>query len=210
MKIAKLEPSARKKGCWLVFLEDGTLLRVSEQELVDFSLHAGKELDEDERKALEDAAQRTAHRTYALDLLAAAPLSTAQLIRRLEKRGCPHEEALSITQRLTELGYLNDALYAETLVRHYAAKGYGTYKIRDELYRRGVPKELWDTALETFDDPTEALDTLLAKKLRGADPNDPKVLKQAGAYLARRGYSWRDISAALRRYGGDLTEYEGE
>ena len=40
---------------------------------------------------------------------------------------------------VTPLGLLNDRAYAETLVRHYAAKGYGPYRLREELRRRGVP-----------------------------------------------------------------------
>ena len=36
---------------------------------------------------------------------------------------------------------------ARMVVRHYAAKGYGPRKIRDELYRRGVPREFWEDAM---------------------------------------------------------------
>ena len=43
--------------------------------------------------------------------------------------------------------------YAAQVVRYYSAKGYGERKLRDELYRRGVPRELWDEALEGADGP---------------------------------------------------------
>ena len=45
MKIEKLEPSRRKQGRWLVHLEDGSILRVGEGEVVSFSLYTGMELD---------------------------------------------------------------------------------------------------------------------------------------------------------------------
>ena len=100
-----------------------------------------------------------------------------------------------------ELGILNDAQYAQLVVRHYSAKGYGERKRRDELYRRGVPRDLWEEALTQAEDPAEAIDAFVAKKLKGAAVSDPKELKKVSDALARRGYSWSDISEALRRYG---------
>ena len=105
----------------------------------------------------------------------------------------------AVADRLEELGLLNDESYAVQVARHYAAKGYGARKIRDELFRRGVPREYWDAALEGLDDPTQAIEAFLEKKLRGWT-GDPKELKRAADALARRGFSWNDISAALRRY----------
>jgi len=106
---------------------------------------------------------------------------------------------------MEELGYLNDAAYAVNVVRHYSAKGYGERKLRDELYRRGVPRDLWDEALQQAGSPDEALDAFIAKKLAGKTP-DPKELKKVSDALARRGYHWNDISAALRRYGAECDE----
>ena len=104
-----------------------------------------------------------------------------------------------MADELERLGLLNDRAYAETLVRHYSAKGYGPYRLREELRRRGVPRAYWDEVLEELDDPAEAIDALLRQKLRGRTV-DRKELKRASDYLARKGYSWNDISAALRRY----------
>jgi regulatory protein len=106
---------------------------------------------------------------------------------------------------MEELGYLDDAAYAQRVVRHYAAKGYGERKLRDELYRRGVPRDLWEAALADLDDPAETIDAFVAKKLAGREP-DRKELKKVSDALARRGYSWSDISAALRRYGAQGDE----
>lgn len=107
--------------------------------------------------------------------------------------------AEAVADRLTELGLLNDGEYAGNVVRHYAAKGFGPRKIRDELYRRGVPREFWDDALGETETEESALDALVRKKLRGAEPTREN-LKKASDYLARRGFGWEDISEALERY----------
>ena len=85
------------------------------------------------------------------------------------------------------------------MVRHYSAKGYGVRKLRDELYRRGVPRELWEDALAELEPDTSGIDRLLAQKLRGAEPTREN-LKRASDYLARRGFGWEEISAAIERY----------
>ena len=88
-------------------------------------------------------------------------------------------------------------------MRHYAAKGYGTRKLRDELYRRGVPRDLWDEALAQAQDPAEQLDAFVAKKLAGT-AGDRKDIQRVSAALARRGYGWSEINDALRRYDDRL------
>ena len=99
----------------------------------------------------------------------------------------------------------NDEEYAKSLVRHYAAKGYGPYKLRDELSRRGIPKPYWEDALQEAEDPAEIIDALLWRRL-GGGVVDQKALKRASDALARRGYSWGDIHAGLRRYGAEIEE----
>ena len=203
MRISKLSASKHKKGRILVQLEGGDLLRVGEREVAAFGLYAGKELTAEERSARESGLK-----DRALSLLTARPLSRKELIDRLiERADATEKEAEAVADELERLGLLNDRTYAETLVRHYSAKGYGPYRLREELRRRGVPRAYWDEALDNLDDPAEAIDALLRQKLRGRTA-DRKELKQASDYLARKGYSWNDISAALRRYDASLEEDE--
>ena len=164
-----------------------------------------------------EAALHTAVRDKAMDLLAARPLSRKELVDKLTARPrdrekeplADRETAEAAADRLEELGYLNDGAYACTVAEHYAAKGWGPARIREELYRRGVPREYWDQALETMESPDDAIDAFLRKKLRGADLSDPKSCQRAAAALARRGFRWEDIKDGLRRYGGaEDFEYE--
>ena len=100
---------------------------------------------------------------------------------------------------LEDLGLLNDEEYAGTVARHYAAKGYGLRKIQDELYRRGVPRDHWAQAMDGIERADSALDGLLQRRMRGAEPTRDN-LKKASDYLARRGFSWEEISEAIERY----------
>ncbi|MFQ9918052.1 MAG: regulatory protein RecX [Flavonifractor plautii] len=127
--------------------------------------------------------------------------------RNREGALCGREAAEAAADWLEGLGYLDDGQYARAVAEHCAAKGYGPGRIREELYRRGVPRDCWDGALEGLSGPEEAIDAFLQKKLRGAELSDPKVRRRAADALARRGYRWEDISAGLRRYGAEPEEW---
>jgi len=205
MRIEELKPSKRVQGRWLAVLEDGSILRVGEGEVIDFALYAGKELTEGEAEELTAAARRTGLKEKTLDLLTRKPMSRKELERKLTEWEAREEETAAICARMEELGFLNDAAYAAQVVRHYSQKGCGEHKLRDELYRRGVPRELWDEALEQAADPADALDAFVCKKLAGKVP-DRKELKKVSDALMRRGYGWEEVSAALRRFGADTED----
>ena len=214
MRISKLSPSARVEGRWLCQLEDGTLLTIGEGEVASFGLGTGVELSPEKVEAITAAARLTRVKEKALELLSARPLSRKELVDKLTARPrnrdkepiADRESAEAAADRLEELGYLNDEAYARTVAEHYAAKGWGPARIREELYRRGVPRDYWDGALEELAAPDDAIDAFLRKKLRGADLTDPKTWKRAADALARRGFRWEEIKEGLRRYGGAMEE----
>ena len=202
MVIEELKPSKHVEGRWLAVLEDGSILRIGESEVVNFALYSGKELSEDEADLLQASARRSGLKTKAIELLMRKPQSRKELGRKLAEWEAAPEEAEAICDLMEELGYLNEPEYASRIVRHYAQKGFGARKIRDELYRRGIPRELWDEAMAQIEDNSPAIDAFLEKKLKGS--HDPKDIKKASDALARRGFSWSEISDALRRYGMEI------
>lgn len=199
MVIQELKPSQRVQGRWLAVLEDGSILRVGQQEIADFALYAGRELTEEEAAALTAGLRSRQMRERALELLSRKPQSRRELTRKLNEWGAGPEEADAVCDRMEELGYLNEAAYAARIVEVYSARGFGEKKLRDELYRRGVPREEWDEALARVEDSTQAIDDFLQKKLTGWT-GDRKQLQKVTAALARRGFSWSDIRDALARY----------
>ena len=142
MEIMEVKPSQRKKGRFLVKLEDGNILRVTEEEVLRFSLAAGMELDHESLEALDESAQRSAVRAAAASMIGSRPLSKKELTRRLVRKGADEEDAGEAADWLEDIGAVNDREYAAMLVRHYAGKGYGRARIREEMYRRGVDREL--------------------------------------------------------------------
>ena len=90
-------------------------------------------------------------------------------------------------------------------MRHCAQLGYGPARIRDKLYEKGVPRELWEDALDTLPDQSEDVDRFLRSRLRGGLP-DEKEKKRLTDALLRRGFSWGDVKAAWNRLGSETWE----
>ena len=137
----------------------------------------------------------------ALRLLERRDYSRKELILKLTEKGEPLEDAEAVADRMIELGVISDERYSRMLVRHYAAKGYGTCRIKQELYRHGIHTDLWEEAMEELPPPPsqdEIIDKLLRSKLRSSEP-DQKEIKKATDALLRRGFSWSEISASKQR-----------
>lgn len=205
MRIEKIEKSKRKQGRILVHLEGGDLLRITEDELLRFDLYTGLDIGPDTVVELQKCAAQSETRVRAANMISARPLSRKELQRRLRDKGTADGDAEAAADWLEEIGALDDLSYARTIVRHYSANGYGEAKLRDELYRRGVPRDLWDEALETAPDPQESIAQVIAAKTKGAVP-DEKERKRLSDLLLRRGFAWRDVRAALSALGAEIEE----
>ena len=209
MKIEKIERSKHQQERVLVYLEGGDLLRVTESELLRFGLSIGLDIDEGTVVELRQSGTRSETRVRAANMISARPLSRKELLKRLREKGALEADAEDAADWLEEIGALNDADYAAMLVRHYGGMGYGDAKIRDELYRRGVPRELWADALERSPDAKETILRVIAQKTKGR-ALDEKGRKRLSDMLLRRGFAWRDVRAALAEIGENTTEFDYE
>lgn len=200
MKVERIERSKHKQERVLVYLEGGDLLRITESELLHFGLYKGLDIDGETVVQLQKCGARSETRVRAANMISARPLSKSELTRRLVQKGAEAADADDAAGWLEQLGAVDDAAYAAMLVRHYTSRGYGSARIRDELYRRGVPRELWDAAMETAPDAQETLARLIASKTKG-EALSPKDHKHLTDMLLRRGFSWSEVRSALRAAG---------
>ena len=143
-------------------------------------------------------------RKKALSFLEKRDYGSAELTAKLIEKGAESGDAERAAARMVELGFVNDENYAAMVARHYAAKGYGAGRVREELRRRKLGRELWDAALEEAPSDADAAYALFRAKMRGGSDKD--AVRKASAALIRRGFSWDDVRAAAERC---LAEMEG-
>ena len=203
MRLEKIEALSEDK--LLLHLEDGSKLRCGPQEMLDFRLRSGMELGEGTLEDLREACAYWAVRRRAAALAAEKAMSAGELRRKLRDKGASPEMAQKAAAWLLDLGVLDERAYAAMVVRHYAAKGYGRKRLEAELYRRELPRELWEEALEEMPDAGAQLDALVRKRLGDTTP-DRKEVGRLASSLMRRGYSWEEVRAAIARNRGEVPE----
>ena len=189
----------------LIF-DDGTELKTTLGIITERFIHSGMDFDEDAYNELVSACTLALSKARALRIINARPMSREELRKRLVEKGETPENAEECAEWLCQMGLINDTEYAGSVVRHYAAKGYGAGRIRSELYRRGIPRELWDDAMQELPEQDEQIDALLRRRLRSDTP-DRDELRRASDYLYRRGFGRDEIRAAIARYQDNFEEY---
>lgn len=203
IKITELKQITPER--YILILENDDHLETFLTVVADYSLYTGRELTEDEYAAIVRASTLAGAKARALRIIGRRTMSRRELIDKLIEKDVDIENAETCADWLSSLHLLDDEEYAGMLVRHYVSRGYGKSRIKNEFFRRGIPKELWDAAFEQIPEQGGTIDHLLLLKLKGGYP-DRKELKRAVDSLYRRGFSWDDISAAILRYEADNQE----
>ncbi|WP_432421029.1 recombination regulator RecX [Nocardia cyriacigeorgica] len=129
-----------------------------------------------------------------LRLLAVRARSRAELAQRLAAKGYTAEVSEQALDRLTEVGLIDDAAFAQQWVQsRHTYSGKGRQALAQELRRKGVSRDDAAPALAavTTDDEHARATELVRRKLRTMPANldRDKAIRRLVAMLARRGYN---------------------
>ena len=203
--LLKLSQSPKSQDRYYAGFDNGEGFTVTVAHIADFGLFTGRTLTMDEYRELSVAAERSKARARAMRMLSSRPMSKGEVAGKLMEKGEREEVSRDAADWLESIGAVNDEEYASMVVRHYAARGYGLGKIKNELFKRKIPKDLWENALGEMPDTEEKIDRLLQARFRSRDIND-KEIKKASDMLLRRGFSYEEIRSALRRFGENIED----
>lgn len=146
-------------------------------------------------------------RAIALRLLTGAPQSRHQIAEAMARRDVAPDVAERVLDRLTDVGLIDDAAYAQMLVRSQReSRGLARRALAVELRRRGVGDEHARAALEDVD-PVAELETareLLRRRWRD-DVDVTTQARRAVSMLARKGYP----PGLSRRLVAEMVEHRG-
>ena len=202
MRIDSVSQSPDRAGRYLVKLSDGSAMRLYRQTVEDFRMYPGMEIED--LDAVRDANSRYSAKMRAVRIISASSVSKRDLETRLVRKGESEEQAKEAVKWLSELNLVDDRQTARQIVERCIHRGYGLQRARQALYEKQIPKALWEEALESYPDQTEAIAEFLRTKLR--DPDDPKQVKRAIDAALRRGHSYSDVKRALELIGSEFEE----
>ena len=153
-----------------------------------------------------------AAREICLRLLTLEPRTRAQLADALRRRGVPEQAAEAVLDRFTEVGLIDDPVFARAWVesRHYS-RGLSRRMLAAELRRRGVADDDVRDAVETLEPEQEAATArrLVEAKVAATRGQPPAArIRRLMGMLARKGYSaglaYRVVREALEQEGAEL------
>lgn len=205
MRIDKVTKSQKVADRYWLTFDDGSSLSVGVAQIADFSLYTGRELTDEEYSELTQSAATAGTRARALKILGKRAMSRGEITKRLVSKGEDADAASDTADWLERIGAIDDAEYAAMIVRHYSARGYGRAKVKDELYKRGISRDMWDDVLAELPDSHDKIVSFIETRLRGEKP-DRAQMKRVTDALQRRGFSWDEIKSAADRYISEIEE----
>ncbi|MBN8442000.1 MAG: recombination regulator RecX [Thauera sp.] len=136
-------------------------------------------------------------RERALRYLAQRDHSRAELARKLGSYGSA-EEIEAVLARMSDLGLQSDSRFAAAWVRSKAGR-FGAMRLRSELARRGLERELVDEAIagECVESELDRARTVWHAKF-GAAPADAREWARQARFLQTRGFAVDVIRKLLK------------
>lgn len=180
-----------------VYVDGAYALSLNHAQLLDHKLRIGLELTDTQVTELKQASDFGKAYERALNYVMIRPRSVREVQQYARRKQWSPQDAQAIVDKLLARGYLNDGAFAKAWVQsRQLTKATSVRKLRLELKQKGVTDDLVAGALSaTAYDEHAALEALIAKKRKlSRYANDPQKLMQ---YLARQGFGFDDIKAAL-------------
>ena len=172
-------------------------LTVDNGYLAELGVFNGMDVDcEDIERLRVDIGVRRAY-NKAVDLLSRRDHSRKELLDKLRQKGYG-EYAVEAIEKLNDYGYIDDRrfaqIFAEELVR---LKSYGKKRVEQELYRKGIERDIICEVISECDFPSEKLAEIIERKY-SRYLNDEKGVNKTVNALLRLGYTYTEIRDAIR------------
>ena len=181
---------------------------VDETYFLSMSIYNGKEVDSDELEEIRETVNVRRAYNYAVSLLARRDHSEKELMEKLSRKGYTEGAEVAI-EKLRNSGYVSDERFARLYVRELRSlKKYGKRRIEQELYRKGIDRDIISEVLDETDFDENELVALIERKY-SRYLGDEKGIQKTINSLVRMGYGYGEIRDALKTIN-ENTEFDNE
>jgi regulatory protein len=197
MKITKIAQQVKRADRYSIFLDGKYSFSLSQVEVIDLGIRVGQELDKNDLDKYGAEAELSRAKNSCFRLLGYRSRSIGEIRDYLNGKKFDDEIINKTIEFLTSKDFLNDEAFARSWVENRVnIKKTSVRQLKLELRQKKVPVEIINKVLEDEDvDEVELIKEIIDKKRTQLKYHDDLKLKQ---YLARKGFSYSDISAALR------------
>lgn len=201
MRISKVSPAVKTAGRYNIYVDGKYSFSLDELQLVQNGLHSGLEISEAQLEQLKSESDFGKNYIRAVDLISRRLRSEREIRDYAFRKQWTKSNTERVVERLKARGYLNDRRFAELFFssRHQSGR-YSLKRIRLDLVKKGISSDIIDDLCRANGD-SAALLKLINKRINKYDDENKLI-----AYLARNGFRYDDIKAALDRYHQGDTE----
>jgi regulatory protein len=207
-RITALVPEPQGAGSIRIEVDGARFGTLPSEVMREERLRVGSELDDALLGRLAALAEVEATYRTALRAVERRSFARADLGRRLRRKGHAPDAIERALGRLAEHGFLDDAAFASSYVETRAARGRGPLRLARDLAAMGVERSVIDRAVaahaasaDTAGDVPRALAAKRAAQL-GDLPRHVRR-RRVLAYLARRGFSGREVTEMVGKLIAD-------
>ena len=201
MRISKVSPTVKTAGRYNIYVDGKYSFSLDELQLVQNGLHSGLEISEAQLEQLKSESDFGKNYIRAVDLISRRLRSEREIRDYAFRKQWTKSNTERVIERLKARGYLDDRRFAELFFssRHQSGR-YSLKRIRLDLVKKGISSDIIDDLCQANGD-SAALLKLIKKRINKYDDENKLI-----AYLARNGFRYDDIKAALDRYHQGDTE----
>lgn len=188
--------------------DDSGRLLLDFEVCMEAGLKNGMELDDDELLEIIERSDYSRAKSYGMWKLSFKGYSRYEMIKTLRPEYGP-AAAEAAADRLCELGLINDEAYAARLAEKYI--NIKKCAPRDAVYKitaKGIDRAVAQAAVEELEPDVDAQLCELIESKYISSLSDEKGVRRTVAALARKGYAYGDIKAAVEKYRSNDDYYD--
>lgn len=198
MEITKISLQ-KDKSRYNIYLDGEFAFGIDYRIKEEFNLYKGKCLDLETIKVLKDKDNIKKAKNRAYNFLSYRQRTCEEMKVYLESKDYNIQTIEIVISELLEEGYLNDYKFAETfLLEKSNLKAYGPYRIKYELGKKGISRDIIERVLPLYEEDLDELLEVVLLKYKGIENEKSDVVyRKVGSFLQRKGHSYDTIKKIL-------------
>ena len=177
----------------IVYFDEGESIYLDYRTVTDFGLRKNDSIDETVRSKLISDSNFHKANDSAFRILSGRQHSVHELRTKLTQKKLDEETIDKVVDTLITACFLDDAKFANAYIDERVRKRVGINRIRAELFKKGVSREIINSALEHLDSQFvfKQAEELARKKLDSLKKRESdirKIKSKLFSFLTSRGY----------------------
>ena len=200
MKITAIKTQVKREGRYSIFIDGKYSFSLSAESLLNTGLVNGQGLDDADVRAYKKLSTDDKAYGLTLEYVVRRMRSEGELLDYFRRKKYEPELAEQVIAKLKRSGYVDDQEFARRWIENRRLlKATSARRLQFELQQKKVSSDIIQMVLaEDETDERQVLHELIEKKRNQSRYLDDQKLI---AYLARQGFSYDDIKAALGETG---------